>query len=660
MNYSASRRPTLLAGAAQILRHLFTFALLIPMEVITIREAAELNSRLLILAGQAGLIAAMIAIHELGHLAVGYLAGEPVKKIRVGSGWTVLGGRIGSLQVQLCLNPLGGGAVYFGSVGRPPVPQRVATLAAAPLLNLLVAVLAGAWYATAGGDWVAAFGLANGIGFLNLLPVTVKAGNRLQASDGMQILDLLGRGPGPSVDFEGGHLSADARDALMRAADDARIAGAAEISDEDILRGLRQDAGLGALLGQAGVNVAPRRVAIDSDLSRPALSSQARAALEAGLHAARDLGLQRANAAALCLGLLAIDCPSGALLKQAGVDGEGLRRLAMQPAENPEDRLREKVISADLPLERWGTAADRILAYAFREAEREGAEAVGTHHLLAALVADPDTRAARALARIGFGLQVTPQVRAEPAVPFRRTLTPQTGLALAGALWRTGTSSYAGTGELLLGLVDHPSGVAAQLLHSAGVNQGSVWKALRSTSPEPSGPAGCTPFARQMWSLRAGARLGAARFLEARADFQEALQAADTPLLKAMSQNNIAWASLMADEPGLRAEALELATAAYSFNPSQPAYAGTYAHALLANGDPARARELLDRVIPTQARPRDRALNLCLLAMCQAQLGQPEEARQSLARATELNPDCQLFERAAGSLRREVEPAAGV
>lgn len=658
MNYSATRRPSLLTGSAQLLRHLLTIALLVPLEFLTIREATNLDSWLLIVAGQAGMLALMIVIHEFGHLSVGYLAGEPVKKIRIGSGWTLLGFRLGRLEVQVCLNPLGGGAVYFGSVGRAPLPQRIATLAAAPLINLLAALVSGAWFASAGGDWVAAFALANGIGFLNLLPVAVTSGGETQSSDGLQILNLLQRGPAPSIDFEGGHLTADAREVLVRAVDDARIAGVAEITDSDLLRSLRQDAAVGALIAHAGVSVAPHRIAVDSDMSRPRFSKTVLAALDAGFHAARDLGVQRANAAALCLGLLGVDCPAGARLKQVGISVEALQRLVLQATENPEDLLHDKVLSADLPLERWGTAADRILAYAFSEAEREGAEAVGTHHLLAALVADPNTRAARALARIGFGLKADPRPRTEPAVPFKRILTPQTALAIGGALWRTGPNSCSGTGELLLGLVDHPAGLAAQLLHSAGVNQRSVWKALGYTAAEPSQPAGCTPFSRQMWSLRASARLGAARWLEARADFQQALQAADTDLLKAMSRNNVAWASLMANDPALKAEALELATAAYNFNKEQRAYIGTYAHALVANGDPTRAKELLEQVLPKQTRPRDRALNLCLLAMCQAQLGHPDEARMSIEKAAALNPDCQLLERAKAVLGRLLQPAA--
>ncbi|HEX6548762.1 MAG TPA: hypothetical protein VF134_08485, partial [Candidatus Dormibacteraeota bacterium] len=151
---------------------------------------------------------------------------------------------------------------------------------------------------------------------------------------------------------------------------------------------------------------------------------------------------------------------------------------------------------------------------------------------------------------------------------------------------------------------------------------------------------------------------GAGRWLDARADFQQALQLAETDALKALNQNNVAWASLMANDPALNTEALELASSAYRFSPNQPAFAGTYAHALLVSGDPAGAKVLLEQTIPRHHRPRDRALNLCLLAMCQARLGEPEAAQASIEKAAELSPECQLLERARDALSAAALPAS--
>jgi predicted Zn-dependent protease len=113
-----------------------------------------------------------------------------------------------------------------------------------------------------------------------------------------------------------------------------------------------------------------------------------------------------------------------------------------------------------------------------------------------------------------------------------------------------------------------------------------------------------------------------------------------------MCQNNAAWASLMSGQTTLRAEALELARAAKASQPDRLAFIGTYAFALLENGSPAEAAVLLEPVASTHPRPRDRASDLCLLAMCFARLQRHDAAATNLRAAREADPRCALLERA--------------
>ena len=138
--------------------------------------------------------------------------------------------------------------------------------------------------------------------------------------------------------------------------------------------------------------------------------------------------------------------------------------------------------------------------------------------------------------------------------------------------------------------------------------------------------------------------------MDARDDFIVAERAATTDEQRALYRNNAAWAALMSGEPTLRAEALEQARAAIAFKSDRPAFIGTYAFALLENGSPAEAAALLEPIAATHPRPRDRASDPCLLAMCYSRLGKPEDAARNLQAARDADPKCALLERALSEL----------
>ena len=656
MGYTGTRRPTLIGRMGGFVSTALTFALAFWLAWTLFPHFHDSTDFVWLYVDLLFWLAIGIVLHESGHLLVGLASGEPVRKLRIGSGPTLFGFRARGLMVQLCLNPLGGGAVYFSEVGAPPSRFHLASLAAGPGVNLIAACygLGLFWSAT----WVAVFGVANAILFItSTVPSASSDGVRQHPSDGLQIVRLLFRPQVERTSLEGAEIAADARTVLVRAIEDAQLSALQEVGDDSLLRALAQDDAVRRVFDSVGLTarIPPSKTPESDDLTAPKLSSAVTKAIEASFHVSRDLGGQKPNAAAICLGLLRIECPASVLMREAGITEESLRTLAGAPAEEEEDLRRQKVISADLPLERWGSAADKLLSYAFKVALADGSPFVGTNHLLAAIVANQECRAAHALARLGFML-VWKDVKADaadaPIATADRTLalSPQTGLALAGGLLRTGPNFPAGTAEVCLGILDQKAGAAAEILLAAGISADAFIKALRYTPREWSEPCGCSQASVGLWVLRASARMGAGRWLDARADFLLAEAAASTDLQRAVFANNVAWASLMSGDPAFHTESLQKTRAATAAEPDNVAIRGTHAFALLVNGLPADAAAILDADMASVTRPRDRASNLCLLAMCRARLGRGAEARELLSAAAEADAKSPLLPRAQSAL----------
>src|SRR5712691_6144275 len=588
------------------------------------RNARTPDGILWVTAGLIVSFALAVALHEAGHLVVGLALGEPVRKIRIGTGPTLLGARVGGIVIQICANPLGGGAVSFSLLDSTSIGRRIATLAAGPGVNLLAAAYA-LGLAQLGAAWLGTLGVANVVLFIAaIVPGSTREGGRPHPSDGLQLVTLLFRPPARSAYFEGAEMAADAHAVLIGTVDlDSRLR--------------------------------PEGTPDSSDSQTPTWSAISHTILETAFRKARDMGRPKPNAAGICLGLLAVECPASRLLKDAGITEEAVVKLASIPAETQDGVRGPGVINPDMPLERWGTAADQPLALAYRIAAADHSQMVGTQHIVAALVADPESRSARALARLGFVLvrrEAKPTLDFDMKAEAAPLLSPQAVTAIAGALRRTGPSYPCGSIELCLGILDQGAGIGAQILASAGVTVAAMEKSLRLVPRDSSDPAGCTAASWPMWQIRASARMGADRWVEARDDFLVAERGVTTDEQRALCRNNAAWASLMSGDPTLRAPALELSRAALAIQPDRPAFIGTYAFALLENGSPAEAAGLLEPVAAKHPRPRDRASDLCLLAICQARLDQPEAAAKNLHMAREADPRCALLGRAEVEVAR--------
>src|SRR5260370_12654880 len=159
MSYSAVRRPSLLGRLGGILSTIVSSAVILWFVLVAVRPTATFALFQWYAAGIVSL-AIGIVLHEGGHLVMGLATGEHVRKIRIGSGPTLFGFHVRGLIVQVCLNPIGGGAVYFSSYDAVPGGAHLASLAAGPGMNLL-AVVYGLGLFHAGLAWLGPFVAAN-------------------------------------------------------------------------------------------------------------------------------------------------------------------------------------------------------------------------------------------------------------------------------------------------------------------------------------------------------------------------------------------------------------------------------------------------------------------------------------------------------------------
>ncbi len=131
------------------------------------------------------------------------------------------------------------------------------------------------------------------------------------------------------------------------------------------------------------------------------------------------------------------------------------------------------------PFDRFNDSAKRVLALAQNEAIRHNHNYIGTEHVLAALLRDGDTVAARALMSLGIELG---KVRTalefivgrgdQPTSAGEITLSPRTKrvLELAADESRRMGQSRVGAEHLLLGVVREGEGIASSVIESLGVN----------------------------------------------------------------------------------------------------------------------------------------------------------------------------------------------
>jgi ATP-dependent Clp protease ATP-binding subunit ClpA len=135
------------------------------------------------------------------------------------------------------------------------------------------------------------------------------------------------------------------------------------------------------------------------------------------------------------------------------------------------------------PFDRFNASGKRVLALAQDEAIRHNHNYIGTEHLLAALLRDGDTIAARALTSFGVDLA---KVRTalefivgrgdRTTTPSEITLSPRTKKVIELSIdeARRMGQRHLGPEHILLGLVREGEGIASGLLESLGVNLSTV------------------------------------------------------------------------------------------------------------------------------------------------------------------------------------------
>ena len=155
------------------------------------------------------------------------------------------------------------------------------------------------------------------------------------------------------------------------------------------------------------------------------------------------------------------------------------------------------------PFDRFNERGKRVLSLAQDEAIRQNHNYIGTEHLLAALLRDGDTVAARALTSLGIEL-----VRVRTAIEFvigrgdrttspsEITLSPRTKKVIELAIdeSRRMGQSHLGPEHILLGLIREGEGIASGVIESLGITLSAVRTRLLellagSGTPPPTGYA---------------------------------------------------------------------------------------------------------------------------------------------------------------------------
>ena len=213
----------------------------------------------------------------------------------------------------------------------------------------------------------------------------------------------------------------------------------------------------------------------DQPLDRLAAAARARAELDELTEALLDHFVEEARQA-------------GCSWSQIG-EALGVSKQAAQQRHTATESVARRLLSRLSPprrgpgrpvlFRRFTPRARATVVHAQETARRLGHSAIGTEHLLLAILADPDCVAAKALAVMGIALEeaeaaVVEKVGAghEPVkghIPFTPRAKKVLELSLREALALG--HNYIGTEHILLGLAREEKGVAGQILLRRGVDR---------------------------------------------------------------------------------------------------------------------------------------------------------------------------------------------
>jgi ATP-dependent Clp protease ATP-binding subunit ClpA len=184
--------------------------------------------------------------------------------------------------------------------------------------------------------------------------------------------------------------------------------------------------------------------------------------------------------AGLAGGALAAVVMGGIQAWMARPKGTGVEHFVRRLGPPPTATLGPAGSSAAVgPFDRFTDRGKRVLALAQDEAIRHNHNYIGTEHLLAALLRDGDTIAARALSSLGIELG---KVRSalelivgrgdQPTSASEITLSPRTKKVIELSIdeARRLGHSHVGAEHFLLGLIREGEGIASGVIESLGVN----------------------------------------------------------------------------------------------------------------------------------------------------------------------------------------------
>jgi excisionase family DNA binding protein len=162
------------------------------------------------------------------------------------------------------------------------------------------------------------------------------------------------------------------------------------------------------------------------------------------------------------------------------ISEERLADWLASEAESQTRARREAATSAQnlaLRMTNYSADAQEVVREAHEEARRYAHDYIGQEHLLLAMSADPDSAAAKILARLGV---TADRVRtcfeskvlagnAAPTARLRRTPRARRAMRLAASLAEEMGSERVGAGHLLLGILESGSGTGFEMLAELGV-----------------------------------------------------------------------------------------------------------------------------------------------------------------------------------------------
>jgi len=164
----------------------------------------------------------------------------------------------------------------------------------------------------------------------------------------------------------------------------------------------------------------------------------------------------------------------------ARAKGTGVEHFVHRPGPPPTANLgRVRGAGGVGPFDRFSDRGKRVLALAQDEAIRQNHNYIGTEHLLAALLRDGDTVAARALTSMGIELgKVRTAIEAivgrgdQTTSPSEITLSPRTKKVIELSIdeSRRMGHSHLGPEHILLGLIREGEGIASGVIESLGVS----------------------------------------------------------------------------------------------------------------------------------------------------------------------------------------------